>query len=76
MGKEVGENRRLKHRNADDRMRNLIKAAFNVRGYGGMKNERYEKVEEMGGDFLLLFCGAGGGRKPDSAGGNAGYDKI
>ena len=26
--------------------------------------------------FLLLFGGAGGGRKPDGAGGNAGYDKI
>ena len=42
-------------------------------GYGGMKNERYEKVEEMGGVFAA-FCGAGGGRKPDSAGGNAEHD--
>ena len=39
-------------------------------GYGGMKNERYEKVEKMGGVFAA-FCGAGGGRKPDGAGVNA-----
>ena len=38
-----------------------------------MKNERYEKVEKMGGVFAA-FCGAGGGRKPDGAGGNAEHD--
>ena len=25
---------------------------------------------------FAAFCGAGSGRKPDSAGGDAGYDKI
>ena len=42
-------------------------------GYGCMKNERYEKVEKMGCVFAA-FCGAGGGRKPDGAGGNAEHD--
>lgn len=38
-----------------------------MRGYGGMKNERYEKVEEMGGVFAAFVVLAVGGSRTAQA---------